>query len=262
MSLAPVVLSPALPSELLTYILHHHVYPTTLIVCSTRDEFLDSLLQDLRHQATTPQSSSEPEADAEDADMLPREVGRLAASVASEEKHPLLSSPLYQVCISRHVRTVYVPTVTHLRAYLSIFSPADSRIRSPPSTAISLPGSGRRRRTQKPPHLVVYGLVALHRNTSEWSGQGLGTTAAALVDTAHRLGWGLVVVEPRQQDGFEGLLGEAMPILNGGWRRAGVDSEERPWSGRTVEVGRVMSRWFRYQRGSWDRDDTENIGHT
>ncbi|KAI1854079.1 hypothetical protein JX266_001220 [Neoarthrinium moseri] len=261
MPLTPLVLSPALPSELLTYILDHHVYPTTLIVCFPRTDFLDALARGIEHQpALAAGSSSQP------LDDVPPE-GLPPPQQTHAPNHQLLSSPLYQVAISRHVRTVFIPTVTHLRAYLSVFSPDASKIPAPPSDFIPV---GRR-----PPHLLVYGAVELHRDTSEWSAQGLGSTAAALVETGHRLGWHVVLAEPPGQlddsmmadedeqragdaDAFAQLLKENMPILSGSVRRLGLDGEQGGgWSGRTVEVGRVLSRWFRFQRGDWDdyRDD-------
>lgn len=45
---------------------------------------------------------------------------------------------------------------------------------------------------------------------------------------------------------------ERVPMLNGSARRAGLESEDGGWSGRTVEVGRILSRWFKFQKGDWD----------
>ncbi|KAI1809803.1 hypothetical protein GGS20DRAFT_590230 [Poronia punctata] len=225
----PIFLSPALPSELLTYVLNYHAYPTTLIICSSRTEFLNSLVQEVRASEGTGQEDS------------------------SRENDPhalLLSSPLHQVATSRHIRLVYVPTVTHLRAYLSVFSPNDSRVAAPPtdsSAAVTRHGEA---------HVILYGLLALHRDTSEWSAQGLGNTTSAIVDLATRLSWPALAIEPRVRchpsTPSDGVLREPVPILSGGARRLGLDSEEGAWTGRTVEVGRVLGRWFRFERGQWD----------
>ncbi|KAI0132431.1 hypothetical protein BJ170DRAFT_613912 [Xylariales sp. AK1849] len=262
MSPTPVILSPALPSELLTYILNHHVYPTTLIICSTRSDFLQSLAEDVETQSEPgpqPGGTSEQGSSGQDQAPLPE---------PHNNKHSLFASPLSQLAISRHIRTVYLATVTHLRAYLAVFSLSDSKILSPPP---SFSAMGR-----KPPHLIVYGAIELHRDTSEWSAQGLGNTAAALVETGHRLGWRVSVIEPRsgceirgeegvQRGGgevgeFEVLLRERIPVLSGGIRRMGLDSEEGSWSGRTVEVGKAMGRWFTFQRGEWGDEQSESQG--
>jgi hypothetical protein len=47
MSLVPQLLSPALPSELLSYVLNHHMYPSTLIICSGRSNFMTALQEDI-----------------------------------------------------------------------------------------------------------------------------------------------------------------------------------------------------------------------
>ncbi|ORY65140.1 uncharacterized protein BCR38DRAFT_301941, partial [Pseudomassariella vexata] len=235
---SPLVLSPALPSELLTYVLNYHVHPTTLVICSLRSDFLASLLEDIRHHTSS--EHHEDEAAAQRMDATPE-------IQAARVGQTLLSSPIYQVAIARHIRTVYVPTVTHLRAYLAVFSSQTSRISAPPST---FNVSHRR-----PPHLVIYGMLNMHRDTSEWSAQGLGDTSAVLVETGHRLGWQVAVIEPWKHGdraGLEDLLKEKLPILSGGARRLGLDTEERGWSGRTVEVGRVLGRWFQFRRGDWD----------
>ncbi|KAI1203868.1 hypothetical protein F5X97DRAFT_4023 [Nemania serpens] len=242
----PIFLSPALPSELLSYILNHHLYPSTLIICSSRAEFLASVVQQIR---SAPHGNTH---DADQRELREGEPPHYHDSVAegAELKHALLSSPLYQVATSRHIRVIYVPTVTHLRAYLSVFSPDESSVPAPPTFTLT---SGRK------PHVILYGFVNLHRDTSEWSAQGLSNTTSTLVDLVHRLSWGALLIEPRNsacKTALEELLQEAVPILNGGARKWGPDSEEGAWSGRTVEVGRILGRWFCFQRAQWDIGDS------
>lgn len=269
----PLLLSPALPVELLTYIQDHHIYPTTLIICSTRSQFLEALQHDTKRQDLP--HKIEPE----DANLqnLTQEAGTPQPGQEVKQndiQHDLLSQKLSQLVISRHIRTVHVPTVTHLRSYMSVFVPEDSKVPPPPANFAP--------RGRESPSLVVYGVIEMHRDTSEWSAQGLGSTMAVLVETASRLGWSLVVIEPvqkmtlragdesdaedlvQQKDGFEDLLEEKLPILSGSVRRGGLDLEEGGWSSRTVEVGRVMSRWFSFQRGVWDigTDGNTNIEET
>lgn len=228
-SLRPLVLSPALPTELLHHVVHCHAYPTTLIICASKADFLDACAHHVHPAGGTPESGAgEPD--------------------TSSSRHALLDPPsLQQVAISRHIRTVYVPTVTHLHAYLSVFTPEQSQVAAPSGSFSSI--------AQKPPHLILYGAVQLHRDTSEWSAQGLNHTAAALADTGHRLGWHVALVEPPghgPERAFERLLTERLPIVSGGIRRRAFDPDESGWSGRTVEVGRILSRWFQFQRGPWD----------
>ena len=152
---------------------------------------------------------------------------------------------------------VFIPTVSHLRAYLSVF-PKEER-------DYDSGQSGEAKKKTPLPLLVVYGLVEMHRDTSEWSAQGLGNSVAGLVEAGWRGALEIVVVE-RKGDGEGGLdledglemgdarkvWGQRMPMLNGSVRRAGMGSEDAGWSGRTVEVERVLGRWFRFRNGSWE----------
>ncbi|KAI1779654.1 hypothetical protein F4818DRAFT_148498 [Hypoxylon cercidicola] len=232
-------LSPALPSELLTYILNHDTYPTTLIICSTRADFISSLADDARSETAQARSPTGHVAVSPDvqSDKPARGVGQ----------HRLLSSPLYQVATSRHIRVVYVPTVTHLRSYLSVFSPEESPIPAPPANFQSSP--------DECPRIILFGFLDMHRDTSEWSAQGLANSLSAVVELAYRLSWQAAIIEPRNRNPsstFEDMLKEHVPFLSGGGRRLALDSDEGGWIGRTVEVGRVMKRWFRFEHGQWD----------
>lgn len=250
MPLTPLILSPALPSELLTYIVRLHEYPTTLIVCSSQAEFLDSLLADAQKSLSI----------AADGSQVP--------GLSS-----LLSSPLYQVAIARHIRMIFVPTVSHLRACLSVFTTKDSKVPPPPPASTS-----RRARTR--PLLLVYGFLALHRDTSEWSAQGISSTATGLVEAARRVGFRAVVVdsprlvmqteddadapatggddEPVEAGTEQTILSEEVPVLSASARRTGADLDDADWTGRTVTLARVLGRWFRYRQGDWSQGVQEH----
>jgi hypothetical protein len=114
---------------------------------------------------------------------------------------------------------------------------------------------------------VVYGFLSLHRGTSEWSVQGLGASAAGLVEGALGEGFRVVVVEeeklshsrgqgdndsPAAGQGLKELLEERVPVLSGSSvRRVGGELEGSGWVGKTVGVGRVLGRWFRFREGEW-----------
>jgi hypothetical protein len=46
------------------------------------------------------------------------------------------------------------------------------------------------------------------------------------------------------------VLRERVPVLSGSARRG---AEESGWAGKTVDVGRVLGRWFRFRQwsGEW-----------
>ncbi|KAK3943334.1 hypothetical protein QBC46DRAFT_377589 [Diplogelasinospora grovesii] len=247
----PLFLSPALPSELLTFIIYHCSYPTTLIICPSRADFLTALSQDVHPNPPQPpdhQHQSSADAEAEDEQMQTDEPEPAPAPTShlqppdktGARKHHLLSSPLYQVAVARHIRMVFIPTVTHLRAFLSVFSPEDSNVPLPPPLK---PGAKR-----KQPLLLIYGLLDLHRDTSEWSAQGLSNTASLFVEAAKQSGFRPIITERKDHGtpGLEALLAEKMPILSGGSARkiAQPALEER-----AVDVRRVLGRWFRFEQG-------------
>lgn len=121
--------------------------------------------------------------------------------------------------------------------------------------------------------MLVYGFLGLHRDTSEWSAQGISATAAGLVEAARRTGFGAVVVdapmfaageeEDRLAEGIGNvaaglaMLEEEVPLLSGSVARAGGDFDEAAWTGRKVSVDRVLGRWFRYKEGEWSRRSRE-----
>jgi hypothetical protein len=179
------------------------------------------------------------------------------------QSHPLLIPTLYQIATSRYINIVFIPSLSHLRAYLAVSPPMVGE--SPPVQKFEKPG-------KNDPLLVVYGLVELHRDTSEWSAQGLGNTLAGLMEAGLWSKRKIVVLEERMTDddlsnvyGDEGPMEaeleeskgkqlmkvweEKVPMLNGSVRRAGLESEDGGWSGRTVEMGRIFGRWFKFGVG-------------
>jgi hypothetical protein len=148
---------------------------------------------------------------------------------------------------------VFLNTVTHLRAYLAAFPPPETDKGYP--EARPEPNKSEK----KVPLIIVYGLLELHRDTSEWSVQGLGSSIAVLVEAGWRAGQRIEVLEEKvgreEQHGEseqpQSVLEERLPMLNGNVRRAGLEGEDAVWSGRTVEVRRVLGRWFWFGKGYW-----------
>lgn len=225
----PLALPPCLPTELLTYILAQQSYPTFLLICSTRAAFLSQLLQaaslpvparpvapqpasplqepdldpgpDTESVAQPPQSQEdsfsnhEPNDAIEQAEESPGEESSLPPSREAssdtpyETQHHLLTPTLAQVVSSRHIHLSFLPTLSHLRAHLSVFP---SPTASPPSAPrFDNPGK------HTAPLLCVYGLMEAHKDTSEWSAQGLGSTVATLVDAGIRARMRIVLIESK-----------------------------------------------------------------
>lgn len=212
----PVFLPPAPPTRLLSYIIAQHVYPATLVIGSSKDAFL---------RALTRAAESAPD---------------------TAETRTLLAASLFQTAVAKHIRVVFVPTVSHLRAYLAVFSPHDSPVPPPPGYAKPNEDDN----DDAAPGLVVYGLLDLHRESSEWNAQGVMRSLAAVVDAASRTGFSPALVEPllsatEEADGLEKLTNEEVPLL--GYSQGG----QPRLSKRTVPLSKIIQRWFRLSSIDW-----------
>ncbi|PTB66716.1 hypothetical protein BBK36DRAFT_1198185 [Trichoderma citrinoviride] len=230
----PIVLSPSTPSELLQYILSHHRYPTTILIGWPKETFIQGLVEDItiQHLSAHSEAAAQNQQDEE-----------TEATNKPPALHPLERKTLLQTAVSRHIRLLFVPSTTHLRAYLGTFSASDSQIPPPPSS--DLDDSDPRRPTGTP-LLLAYGFLELHRDGTEWSAQGIGTSAAYFIEAAARNSFRAAIVEPRGTKGLATLnefLDEKVPILSG----TGVNIDGK-WSGRTVPIRAVLSRWFEFER--------------
>lgn len=265
MAPVPVILPSSLPVELLDYVLAQQTYPLTLIICSSRAAFLDSAITNLRVASSHPlaeQTELDPHTsleeavnptlqDTSDEDLIP----------AAIQSHPLLTRTIHQLVTSSRITTVFCPTISHLRAYLAVFSTATVPV-------ISDPGSPNQ--NKEFPLLIVYGILELHKETSEWNAQGLGNTLASLVQVGRLSGLRVVLTEKRHEDNegepekkmdfaeernrwgtFKELETE-IPLLGGNARRAGLDIDSQSWSGRTVKLERILRRWFVFEKAGWE----------
>ncbi|KAF7925569.1 uncharacterized protein EAE98_006794 [Botrytis deweyae] len=275
MSPSYITLPPALPSELLTWILKHGAYPTTILICKPRAAFISSLLADVT--SNTPSLPPSPI-------DIPSSPPNPAISTAQPQtpSHSLLIKTLHQISLSRHISLIYIPTISHLRAHLSVLCPETaSKIGAPPDQKWDKVG-------RKRAMIVVYGLIDLHRDTSEWSAQGLSKSLAGLVESSGRDKRVVVCLEEMERitersesmgvdvDGDEDIGGqnndrnglesngnmgrdnrtwkgwdEHVPMLNGSARRTGLEGGDSGWSGRTIEVGRIFARWFDFGNAEW-----------
>ncbi|KAL1888410.1 hypothetical protein Cpir12675_006191 [Ceratocystis pirilliformis] len=226
--LEPVVLPPASPAQLLDYIVSNHAYPLTLIVGSTREEFLQALVDDV-----VASKSQQP------------------VDTQARHTHPLLAASLFQIAVTKHIRLLFTPTVSHLRAYLSVFSPLDSAVPPPPGYETSAKSDNR--------WLVVYGMLNIHRNTSEWNAQGMMNSLSMFIDAASHTEFKPVIIEPlpikneentetsmqseygvENQYDWQRIRAEQVPLL--GYKQ----SSDVRLSNRTVELGKIVERWFRH----------------
>ncbi|KAI9880603.1 MAG: hypothetical protein M1830_001954 [Pleopsidium flavum] len=200
----PLVLSLASPLDFLDYILAHHTFPTTLIICSTREVFLQHLLTSIHdtHSQRPPPSqssaqsppSSPPTTNAPPPKQSPQ---------PPKQPHPLLLPPTLQTLASTtSITLAFTPTLTHLRAYLSTYTAPQSpssHLQSinplkPPQPPLSSSSSSSPPKSRHP-LLALLNPLELHRSTPHFSAQGLSRTFAAAVEVARREGMGVLVCE-------------------------------------------------------------------
>ncbi|KAL2830767.1 hypothetical protein BDW59DRAFT_13890 [Aspergillus cavernicola] len=214
--MAPVrrVISAEWVTDFLQYVLDQDQSLTILIVCATRDSFLEQLLATVHLQ-----------------------------SAEATSHHQLLTKTLGLLSRSRSVRTVFCPTVEHLRACLSAGGDWQA------ATA----GDMQKKRSS----LAILNPLRLHLSTREFSAQGLSRTLANAVESSSRADMDIVLCEPRDAlDPASTERGETLwyvdvPLLSNSLR---VGTEGNDWTGRAVPVKRVVQRWFQFTDPS-NRED-------
>jgi hypothetical protein len=177
---------------------------STIIVCATRDAFLEQLA------ATVQLHSAE-----------------------ATGNHRLLTNSLGLLSRSHKVKTVFCPTLEHLRAYLSVGVQPEA------------PGAeGKQNRRSL---LAILNPVSLHLPTLEFSAQGLSRTLASAVEVSYRANLDIVLCEcqdaldPANTESGEALWYVNVPLLSNSMHN-GAD-----WTGRSVPVKRVVERWFQFE---------------
>ncbi|KAF1992702.1 hypothetical protein P154DRAFT_528274 [Amniculicola lignicola CBS 123094] len=173
----------------------------------------------------------------------------------SESLQQLVAPTLLNLFTSRHVQVTFCASVQVLLAVLSAYGRQTSQ-----------------HDTDGGQRLLIVNPLALHAPTPSFSVQGLSRTFAAAVETARRVGAGLVVVEcvgllqttryhvddeeldlrgePAAEaatDADEDPWEQEVSILNVSAKRFGSGGSERAWAGRTVKVRKVLARWFQFQ---------------
>lgn len=230
-----VLHAPTLPKLLQDIVQAQSSAPqTTIVICSSRETFLQDLLRSLEQD--------------------PNDGQNLGSSLQD-----LVTPSLHNLSSTRHVQLAFCASVPALLAYLTSYG----RDAPSPHTKDS----------QQKPRLVVVSPLALHAPTPSFSAQGLSRAFAAMTETALRSNVVLQVVECQgkrarteindsedvdMNEGAEDLMEERLDekdpwdqevaILNVSARRFGSNSGERAWAGRTVKAKSVAARWFRFQK--------------
>jgi hypothetical protein len=239
----PLVLERIDLPAFMQYILKKHAPPSTLIICSTKDVFLQQ-----SHVALVADSTQDDE------------------TKSSIPRHAWITPTLRLLASSRNVKVVFCPDLPHLRAYLASYAHRASLDRD-----TQIPQATARRSTRI---LAVLNPIQLHRPTSAFSAQGLNRTFATAVDAAYRTGSRLVLTECptnletiSDEDIAMGLESDgvavAVPSTSTPWddevsilnvTTKSFGAGERGWVGRTVKVRTIAERWCVFE-------DMSTAGH-
>ena len=184
---------------------------------------------------------------------MPREgfIDSLVSEISSTSNDDVLVSNLLDPSIhfvkaSRDIQMTFVPSLMHLRAYLSSLQNAPLHgLKAHVSSA---------EKVETAPLLALARLFHLHSGTSEFSAQGLSRILALAVDVAAGSGFQLQILEileppgeqPMEQSGLTdgSPWTRSVPLLNSSIRSRG---DEQVWAGRTIEYGRILRPWCHVQ---------------
>ena len=264
----PMVLEEVSTLEMFDFIINNHTNPTTLIICSSREAFIqDFLSTDTQHTSTNTGG-----------DLGDRDQTTIDTPKASSPLEHLLQPTLHLLSGTRSINLPFCPDVPHLLAYLTLLSHRD--------TATSPPGVGQIESEGKIPILAILNPIGLYRSTSSFSVQGLNRFFACAVETAFVLGRKLIIAEcvdpqsrgdesdedEEMQDGAEdrddqddkgqkakkpNSWDEEVSMLNVTTKTFGAGN--RGWAGRTVSVRRIAGRWCCFETLKQDQGRNEAV---
>lgn len=229
----PVVFESTNMQDFIRYVLAQHSPPSTLVVCSSKEIFLQAL-------------QLEANSDAPPTDSHSKETTVDEAALA---KRLLYTPTLRLLSTARTLKLAFCQDITHLRAYLATYSSSILQRNHDSDTALRQP--------HVRPILAILSPIQLHRDTSAFSAQGLNRTFSVAVGAAHQTGSRLIMAEisypgtstddgeqyePPQSNATSQPSDEEVSILNVTTKRLGELS-----SGRTVKLKAIASRWCTFE---------------
>ena len=199
-----------------------------LIICSTRDALLQSLLYEVMQES---QDEHSPALD-------------------------LLAPTLSNLHNSRNIQITFCSDLNNLRAYLTTLRHLDQPKQVEPESKDA--------QDQTCPLLMRINPIRSHEQTLSYSAQGFNRTFAAIVEVAHSIGKQLVMVECiNLEDEYETGVQEDQDMLDeshlstNAWDRdltmlnittKTFGAGERAWVGRTVRIRQVAERWCEFRK--------------
>ncbi|KKK25691.1 hypothetical protein P175DRAFT_0498518 [Aspergillus ochraceoroseus IBT 24754] len=193
-------------TDFLQYILDQDTAPTLLIVCSTRDFFLEQLVAAVHVQ-----------------------------SMKTVDRHKLLTKTLGLLSKSSKTQVVFCPTVEHLRAYISTSFYQQTSIFKEEKVSRSLMAILNPISLHFPTlEFSAQGLSRTLANAVEAASRnGVDLVLCECRDA----------LDPTSDERGEALWYIDVPLLSNSLRKA---TEGSNWTGRMVPLKRVVERWFQF----------------
>lgn len=228
------------------YIQGNNPRPSTIVVCATKEKFIEQLLAACIETSAT--DNNQPTTDDDEG---------IEAVPTTKETHNLLKRPsLLQLAQSRTVKLVFCHDITHLRAYLATLAIPKSRLADNGSS------KSNDQANNEASLLAILNPIGSHRYTSGFSAQGLNRTFSLAVEAAHATHSRLLMVEipsckfheeHHADEGYDfdaetipapaltSPWDEEVSILNVTTKSFGAGG--RGWVGRTVTIRKIAERW-------------------
>jgi len=253
----PIVLEDVSLADFVQYVLNQHGGPSTLVVCGTKDAFLEAL----KEPTTRNQNGGEDRTAQRQA--VEQAPGTEDSGRRSIQHRSWTAPTLRMLSTSRTVKVAFCPDITHLRAYLATYSMCLAEQSAAGSSSINNVNGT----------LAILNPIQLHRPTSAFSAQGVNRTFSAAVEAAYCTQSQLVIAEcpatssrsaaeevdvpdvdfmaegqkpPAEERPVpQSLWDEEVSILNVTTKSFGAG--ERGWVGRTVKFRSIAERWCRFE---------------
>ena len=172
------VLPPKSESDFVKYLLQHAGPHTTFVICGNRENFLDKV------QCISPENGNNSENGLD----------------AMESAAMLCNNSIGLLASSRSIKVVFTPTLSHLRAYLGV---------------LASDFFGNDRHSSK---IALFGLINVHRDTSDFSAQGLMRSMSLLSEAARVTKQSVVLAESPLMERFQSDSGSLYEACADPWK--------------------------------------------
>lgn len=189
-SFQPKVLEDIDLESFIQHLLDNHGASSTVIVCEPKDSFIQHLQASILESTRAHQP--EPATAQSDTEHEPVITEEQPATKQMLQPHRWTIPILRLLASAQTLKLAFCEDVTHFRAYLAAYAYRN------PSDASTVMAQGQDQSSMSPARvLAICNPIALHRETSSFSAQGLNRTLSIAVDAAHTSGSKLMIAECR-----------------------------------------------------------------